>query len=178
MSKLIVLVGLPGSGKSTYLKSYLKNERWRFPPDTFVYSTDIYIEAEAASEGKTYDECFKECIKNASSVMDHSLKFSIENDKHVIWDQTNMTSKKRRSIVAKFPVSYYRMCYCIVPPRSTEEWNELDKRLSSRPGKTIPDHVVRSMFNSYEEPELEEGFDFIQIVNTFGNLLKEKGIEI
>lgn len=170
MSKLIVLVGLPGSGKSTYLK----NESWQYSPDTFVYSTDIYIEAEAASEGKTYDECFQDFIKNATSAMDNSLKFAIEKDKHVIWDQTNMTSKKRRSIVAKFPVSYYRMCYCIAPPRSTEEWNELDKRLASRPGKTIPSHVVRSMFNSYEEPELEEGFDFIQIVDLFGNLSSEK----
>jgi hypothetical protein len=32
------------------------------------------------------------------------------------------------------------------------------RRLVSRPGKDIPDHVSASMIASYEPPTLEEGF--------------------
>ncbi len=166
MSRLTVLVGLPGSGKSTSIPKDFKG---------FVYSTDRYIEAEAASEGKTYNEGFPLYIKDATSVMDHSLKFSLEQKYDVIWDQTNMAPKKRRSIVSKFNMSYYKECMCIAPPRSTEEWGELNRRLASRPGKNIPDHIVKSMAASYVEPELDEGFDFIRVNDMFGKMIVEKG---
>ena len=39
------------------------------------------------------------------------------------------------------------------PPR-----DELDVRLSSRPGKHIPKNVVDDMIANWEEPSLEEGF--------------------
>jgi hypothetical protein len=41
---------------------------------------------------------------------------------------------------------------------STEEWN---RRLDSRPGKTIPAHVLSSMIEHYEVPTEAEGFDKI-----------------
>ena len=171
MANLIVLVGLPGSGKSTLVHNVFGGNR----KDYFVYSTDRYIEDEAAAIGKTYNECFQDFIKDATSAMDNSLKFAIETDQHVIWDQTNMSAKKRRSIVNKFPKSYHTICRCIAPPRSTEEWNELDRRLASRLGKTIPDHVMKSMADSYIEPELDEGFASIHISDIFGNVIKTKG---
>jgi gluconate kinase len=40
----------------------------------------------------------------------------------------------------------------------TPEHKELMRRLMSRPGKEIPDHVIASMIASWEEPVLEEGF--------------------
>lgn len=171
MSKLEVLVGLPGSGKSTLVRNVFGEDR----KDIFVYSTDRYIEQEAASIGKTYTECFQDFIKDATSAMDNSLKFAIETNRRVVWDQTNMTSKKRRSIVAKFPKSYHKICWCIAPPRTTEEWDELGRRLASRPGKTIPGHIVKSMAESYVEPELDEGFTSIHISDIFGNVIKTKG---
>jgi gluconate kinase len=40
----------------------------------------------------------------------------------------------------------------------TPEADELARRLASRPGKSIPDHVVRSMIDNFEMPSLDEGF--------------------
>jgi hypothetical protein len=40
----------------------------------------------------------------------------------------------------------------------TPEVEELAKRLASRPGKEIPDHVVQDMITGFEMPNLSEGF--------------------
>lgn len=162
MPNLTVLVGLPGSGKSTSIPSDFTG---------FVYSTDRYIEEEAASIGKTYNECFQRLIKNATSVMDNSLKFSIESKYDVIWDQTNMSAKKRRSIVSQFPNSYTKFCICRVPPRNAGEWSELNRRILSREGKIIPSHIVKSMADSYVKPTREEGFDVVRFYDIYGNEL-------
>jgi tRNA uridine 5-carbamoylmethylation protein Kti12 len=39
---------------------------------------------------------------------------------------------------------------------------ELARRLASRPGKNIPDHVIRDMIDNYEAPTREEGFTEIR----------------
>jgi hypothetical protein len=89
-----------------------------------------------------------------------------------------MPAKKRKGILSKFPKSYRKVCWCVAPPRTPEEWAELERRLSSREGKTIPHHIIQSMANSYVEPELGEGFDYIFIVDLFGNTLTEKGTKL
>jgi gluconate kinase len=43
----------------------------------------------------------------------------------------------------------------------TPEPEEHSRRLASRPGKVIPDHVLQSMVSTFEIPTEEEGFDEI-----------------
>lgn len=172
MYNLEVLVGLPGSGKSTFL-SFTNDPE--FGGDVFVYSTDNYIDAEAKRVGLTYNDVFANHIGPATKHTDSVLDIAIAAGVDVYWDQTNMASKKRRYILSKFPKSYHKTCRCIAPPRTPEEWAELNRRLASRPGKTIPDHIVQAMADSYVEPELDEGFDYIVIVDLFSNIISEKG---
>ena len=173
MSKVEVLVGLPGSGKSTFVNSVFGED----PSSVFVYSTDDYIEDVARIKGKTYNESFKDNISAATKFMDGTLVEVLKLSGRVVWDQTNMSSKKRRGILSRFPKSYRKVCWCIAPPRTAEEWAELDRRLASREGKTIPHHIIESMADSYVEPELDEGFDYILVVDLFGNTLAEKGVK-
>jgi hypothetical protein len=102
------------------------------------------------------------------------LAIAISAGIDVYWDQTNMSSKKRKSILSKFPKNYHKECWCVRVPQTAEEWAELDRRLDSRPGKTIPHHIIEAMADSYVEPELDEGFDKITIVDIFCNVIMEK----
>ena len=45
----------------------------------------------------------------------------------------------------------------------TPDADELAKRLSNRPGKTIPAHVMRSMIENFDMPTEDEGFTEIWI---------------
>ena len=166
MPTLTVLVGLPGSGKSTSVPEDF---------DGFVYSTDNYIEQCAKMNVWTYNEAFQEFIGPATKHMNEQLQIAIRQKSDVLWDQTNMSSKKRLGILSKFPKTYRKICICRVPPQDASEWAELDRRILDRAthaGKMIPHHIIESMADSYVEPTLNEGFDEVHLYDIFGNKIR------
>lgn len=165
MPMLTVLVGLPGSGKSTCIQSVYAD------PSQFVYSTDDFIEVAAKELGSTYNDVFETLIKSVTKAADNMLSDAIKQNKDVVWDQTNMSAKKRAAILSKFPAAYRKICVCFVPPRNEAEQQELDRRLANRPGKTIPAHIMRNMASSFAMPTQEEGFDVVECYNIFGQRL-------
>jgi predicted kinase len=169
MNTIYVMVGLPGSGKSTYL-NFLNDPEYG-GDGGFVYSTDNYIEGIAQSNGWTYNQVFKDFIKPATKHMDEQVNLVFKQGHDVFWDQTNMSIKKRASILSRVPKNYRKVCICRVPPRDAAEWKELDHRLLSREGKSIPHHIIESMADSYIEPSLEEGFDEVRLYDIYGKEL-------
>ena len=152
--KLIVLCGLPGIGKTTDIVDYRK-------PGWFIYSTDDYLELVAQSNGTDYNTVFEEYIKHATSYMNRQLSYAIQDRDNMIWDQTNLSRKKRSRILANFPADYYKECwYYPVNARNHKRWQ---LNLTNRPGKTIPENVLQSMIKSIEVPIESEGFDQIVI---------------
>jgi predicted kinase len=162
MPNLYVLVGLPGSGKSTLVSSLKKDN-----PNSFVYSSDLYIEENAKSNNLTYNQAFNQFINDAIKYMNIQLEKAIEQSQDIIWDQTNLTVKKRKSILSRFGKKYKKICICIESPKTIQEQTELEKRLNSREGKTIPYSVIKDMSNRYEPPSFDEMFDEISIINLF-----------
>jgi predicted kinase len=150
MPTIYMLVGVPGSGKTTWIRN---NKH-----DAVVLSTDDYIEKIAAKQGKTYSEVFKDAIGDATDQMEKDLIQAVRNERDIIWDQTNLTAKTRKSKLSRIPKSYKKVgVYFSVP-------QDLRDRLASRPGKTIPEPVIISMINQLQPPSKEEGFDEILAV--------------
>lgn len=159
---LIVLVGLPASGKSTF----------RSDPayaDYYHFSSDDFIDAYAAEIGSTYGEVFTDYVKEATRLANEGLATAIAEGRNVIWDQTNMSRKKRAAILTKFPDDYTRTCICIEPPETAEDEYELNRRLKSRPGKNIPPFVMANMRKSYQKPNLNEGFATVAFYDISGH---------
>lgn len=150
MPTAYILVGVPGSGKSTWIKS----QSWS--NDCVIASTDNYVEAFARSVNKTYSEVFDEVMKAAVKQMTEDVVNAREAGKDIIWDQTS-TSVGSRSKKLKMLDGYTKIAVVFKTPEASE-W---DRRIKSRPGKDIPAHVLRSMNDSFEHPTLEEGFDQI-----------------
>lgn len=148
----LMLIGVPGSGKSTYIKNKLANTT-----NTVVASTDAHIEQAAAKAGTTYDAIFSRAIGAATKAMKADIRAAIENGQNIIHDQTNITANARAGKLSIIPDNYRKIAIFFHTPDS----DELQKRLNQRVGKTIPTHVITDMINSLEMPTKSEGFDEI-----------------
>jgi predicted kinase len=152
MNKLYVLVGVPASGKSTWVK----NQLWA--NDCVIVSTDHFVENYARDTGKTYSEVFQEYMPKAVELMANQVVHAREQKKDIIWDQTSTTIATRAKKFRMLP-DYYKIAVVFKTPPTPE----LQRRLSSRPGKNIPWEVVSNMAQQLETepPTMEEGFNEI-----------------
>ena len=147
MSKLYVLVGVPASGKTTWIKDQI----WAL--GLTIVSTDAFVEDYARSQGKTYSEVFDEYMPTAVELMTEQVIRARELNHDIIWDQTSTTIATRAKKLRMLPDYYAIAIVFRTPDRAT-----LDERLNSRPGKLVPSHVVDGMINNWEEPTEDEGF--------------------
>jgi len=150
MPKCYQMIGVPGSGKSTWIR----NQDWAL--GLTVISTDAFVEAYAATQGQTYNEVFKDYMPRAVDLMAEQVIFARNHGHSVIWDQTSTTVASRRKKFRMLP-DYEHIAVVFGTPEPVE----LARRLADRPGKSIPDHVMLSMLQNLKEPTLEEGFQEI-----------------
>ena len=155
MPKCYQLIGVPGSGKSTWVWS----QDWA--KDCAYVSTDTWVEIEAERQGKTYSEVFKDYMPKAVNIMSAQVVDARDQERDIIWDQTSTTLASRARKFNMLP-DYWHIAVVFRTP----EHKELVRRLASRwdSGKIIPEHVIASMIASWEEPSKEEGFKEIWYV--------------
>ena len=153
MPKCYQLIGVPGAGKSTWITK----QEWA--KDCVVVSTDEFVEAYAKQQGKTYNEVFDAYMNLAVQLMADKVVKAREEGKDIIWDQTSMSIKSRKR---KF--NMLRDYEHIAVVFKTPEPDELKRRLDSRPGKNIPDHVMKSMMDNFDMPTTDEGFSEIVVL--------------
>lgn len=147
MPTLYMLVGVPASGKSTWVR---QNQG-----SALVASSDDYIEHQAEKLGSTYSDVFDKFIKAANTHAIETARKAFSDNLDLIWDQTNLTKTGRRNKLKMVPHSYKKIAVFFPTPHE----DVLKKRLASRPGKNIPDYVITSMSKTIEKPSKEEGFD-------------------
>jgi len=151
--QLIMLCGIPTSGKTTYLANHvIEAECFNYA----VLSTDSYIDNRALDNDLTYDEAFNTYIKDAQRRLTSDLEHAVRVGRSIVWDQTNLTPKSRKGKLALIPAHYKKVAI----------WFDLSLedamiRNQNRPGKIIPPPVLKSMFRSFTPPTLSEGFDQI-----------------
>lgn len=150
----VMMIGLPGSGKSTKSK-----ELW---PDYTRCSSDDYIDAVARRLGKSYSDVFKDEIANAQKACVMQQHRAFYDEENVVLDQTNLTSKTRIKKLDMVPHFYHKIA-CVV---TCSDVNELERRLINREGKVIPKPIIEAMMKTYEYPLPDEGFDEIIEIET------------
>ena len=157
MPELIMLCGIPTSGKSTYVEKLKKMKYWE---NAVVLSTDSYIEEYAKRVGQTYNEVFDDVIPDATRELELEFNMAKDEGKDIIWDQTNLSVKTRRKKLLKLP-SYYRR-NAVYFEVSLEEALERNKH---REGKFIPESILKRMWHQFEIPTRNEDFDYVEKVD-------------
>lgn len=150
MPAFIMLIGLPGSGKSTFCSGMEK------ALGATVLSTDDFVERRAAEQGKTYNDVWAETVGEAEKVMWTQFREATEAGKDIIVDRTNLTVKVRNRYLSKLPDGYTKIAVLFMVDDDT-----LDRRLASRPGKVIPAASIENMRRYMVLPSPSEGFDVI-----------------
>ena len=149
MPTCYMLIGLPGTGKSTWVGHFYEKEQ-----HPVIISSDYFIERFAHLCGMTYDEAFP--LVMARGIPDKfirkRIKKAIAEGRDVLWDQTNLTVKSRKSKMRQLPG--YKFEALVFEKPSQDIW---EKNLE-RPGKVIPSHVLLQMERSYQAPTKDEGF--------------------
>lgn len=167
---VVIMVGLPASGKSTARALAVKSG---VSANSYQYSTDDIVDRWAAEQNLNYDDVWSANIKAATALADAEVKLAIQNKQGVLWDQTNMSAKKRLNIVKKFGVEYRKECICMLPPFEPQQQLELERRLADRPGKNIPKFIMKNMLTSFVLPDVAEGFDRVMFFDIYGNMVDQ-----
>lgn len=148
----IIMIGLPGSGKSTVARLINCCNQYA------IMSLDDIIEDYANSVNKTYNEVFDEYSGYASVQLENKIESAIIDGKNIIFDQTNLSVGSRRRRILE--LSNYMITAIVV----TEQESVISERLRIRgelTGKIIPDAVISSMKSRFVFPSLSEGFNKI-----------------
>jgi len=154
MSKCYQLIGVPGSGKSTWIKDQI----WAL--GLTIVSTDAFVEDYARAQGKTYSEVFEEYMPTAVDLMAKQVVFAREHGHTIIWDQTSTTVASRARKFRMLP-DYEHIAVVFQTPDEEEH----QRRLKTRPGKVIPEAVLFDMVLNFEMPSEEEGFKEVWYVS-------------
>lgn len=143
MKNLYVLIGLPGSGKSTYAKTL----------EGKLFSSDEYREKITgdSSDQSANDKVFKQLYSD--------IRETMKTGEDCIFDATNCTYKSRTRIL-ELALKYKYFATAIVvyqPIDKCVTWDTLRSR-------SVGSDVIWKYAKSFQFPQYEEGFDSIRIV--------------
>jgi predicted kinase len=159
MAKLIILIGPPASGKSTWRAKFLAgtSDEW------IVASTDDLVDAWASERGMTYDEAHSKAPWGEfNKTFKYAYRNALKAGKNVIIDRTSMSAKNRKDYFKDLPEGTEVEAVVFVVDDV-----ELKRRMAARKeatGKSVPYVALMSMQKRYQAPTLDEGFHKITYV--------------
>lgn len=143
---MTMLCGLPASGKSTYAK-------------VLANKTDAIILSSDAIRWELFgDEADQEHNQQVFQELHKRIKEYLRNGKNVVYDATNITSKKRRAFLNELKkIDCIKNCVIMATPY--EQCLENNKNRE----RQVPEWVIERMYRKWQTPHWFEGFDNIDI---------------
>ena len=146
MNTLYITVGLPGSGKSTYVKNFIKDKEIEYLSSDSLRA--VYGKSE---EDQTVTPLVFGHIKRK---VDEFLK----DGKNVLVDATSV-NRKERSDYINTAKKYGAKVVAIVFKMDRQGLIDRNKKRGEQGGRVVPDFVIDKMLNKFEEPSYDEGID-------------------
>lgn len=159
--KVFVLSGIPGSGKSTWVRNMMNPE-----VDTHISRDNIRF--ALLNNDQQYFEV-EDKVKKYFFQQIEQVTNDEYNDDCVFIDATHLTPKARAQIRNHIKKRPYQIAVSFEVPLAVAL-----ERNRQRTGRAlVPETVIYNMRNRYEIPTLKEGFDEIWHIDADGHVRKE-----
>ena len=164
---LIILIGMPGSGKTVYIRNNIDNKYFKISRDDemerFYFK---YNMLDQGSEPLTHNYIYTWINQNKirlfmfNSYFEECLNKASREQDHVIIDMTMLTAGKRRKILnvySKFTA--HAVCFL----KGEISMNDVNYNRISL-GRTIVDEQINRLKKKFMMPVKEEGFETLEII--------------
>jgi predicted kinase len=143
---IYIAVGLPGSGKSTYAKNFIKDK------DIEYLSSDEL----RAVYGK--DETDQSVTSIVFGHIKRKVDEFLKDGKNVLVDATSVNRKERADYITTAK-KYGAKVVALVFKMDRAGLIARNQKRGSEGGRVVPDWVIDKMLAKYEEPSTSEGID-------------------
>lgn len=145
MAELVIAIGLPASGKSTYYE------------ENYVDEDMVHISSDAIREevfGDVNDQTHNGEVFN---IMFNRVVESLKNDESVYYDATNISRKRRMNFIKEVKNAVKKDIHVVGLVFAYPI--EVIKERNSKRGRVVPEEVIDRMLRNFEVPYKAEGFD-------------------
>jgi predicted kinase/predicted hydrocarbon binding protein len=147
-SEVICMIGISGSGKSTWIEKNASKHK--------IVSVDKYFEnSKMEYDFINYEKNIEKAHKQTLIDMNEFIK----NKNNVVIDMTNLSKETRRKKLSLFPVTQYKKIGVVF----LNGMKSIEENLKKRKFKTIPKEVIEKQLKSFEIPSFDE-FDEIEFI--------------
>lgn len=144
--RFIMMIGLPGSGKSTMAEKIAEQE------NAVILSSDK-IREELYGNEATQGEPEK-----VFALMHQRTKEALKQGKNVIYDATNVTAKNRRGIMQELK-GFDIEKEAVIVARPYEDC----LKMNAQRERKVPEEAIERMYKNFQMPYYFEGFTNIKI---------------
>ena len=145
--KLIMMCGLPGSGKTTYAKLLAANR-----------GDAIHLSSDAIRKELYGDESVQGNSDEVFSLMHDRMLNALNRGVDVVYDTTNITRKSRKLTLDLCPTFVRKEC-CVV-------WDDIEECIQkdSQRDRTVGKEVIDRMAKAFQAPYYDEGFEYVAVI--------------